>query len=164
MDQHQRWYGCLQNRGRIGHASFVVATLLIVMPALSAQAVVNFRTHCPTCDDPGGRYSQIAPMLALPMWLGHQQLRSAASHSQLLNESRTVVSVIDHAYEKEQLLAKGGDKVRLSSPPVFAENRRGPAMEVAQVITPPGKGGCTFNCAGTQRRGKSKQSNLPVAS
>jgi hypothetical protein len=84
MKQHGKWYDCVRPVSRIRPAIFVMATMLMLAAALSAQTVVDFERHNPTCDDPCGSRSRIAPVLTVPVWSDHKP-ESVALHSQLID-------------------------------------------------------------------------------
>ena len=73
MKQHGKWYDYQRSSGWILAAVFVMATASLMATALSAQTVVDFGRHCPTCDDPSGSHSRIAPVLTVPVWSDRPQ-------------------------------------------------------------------------------------------
>jgi hypothetical protein len=90
--RHEKRYDSVWYRNCFRPTTVVLATVLVMATALSAQDVVDFGRHCSTCDNSKGRHSQIAPMLTLPIWLNHQRLELGVVRSNSLNSFESIVT------------------------------------------------------------------------
>jgi hypothetical protein len=89
--KHEKRYDSVWDRSCFRPTTVVLASVLVMATALSAQDVGNGR-HCSTCDNSKGRHSQIAPVLALPVWLDHQRLELGVIRLDSTNSFESVVT------------------------------------------------------------------------